>query len=118
MVLEGWETRMAVVSADVEADQRVDRRFLARFPARSVIFVPLCDGATLIGGLVAAWVRDPAAFTEADLTFATLVGQRTAAEMTAAAGALVGDDGGASRAGTAETLDRNARQLLDAPALR
>jgi PAS domain S-box-containing protein len=118
MVLEGWETRMAVVSADVEADQRVDRRFLARFPVRSVIFVPLCDGATLIGGLVAAWVRDPAAFTEADLTFATLVGQRTAAEMTAAAGALVGDDGGASRAGTAETLDRNARQLLDAPALR
>ncbi|MBI1734560.1 MAG: GAF domain-containing protein, partial [Candidatus Rokubacteria bacterium] len=52
---EAWTTKKAAISTDSPTDPRIDAAALARFPHRSVVFVPMTVKGEPIGGLFAIW---------------------------------------------------------------
>jgi PAS domain S-box-containing protein len=52
---EAWRTREAVWSNDAASDPRIDRESFARFPHRSLLFVPMIVKGEPIGGFFVIW---------------------------------------------------------------
>ncbi len=57
LLQEAWRAGEARFSSDVENDPRLNRETVARFPHRSMLFVPMIVKGAPIGGLFMLWVH-------------------------------------------------------------
>jgi GAF domain-containing protein/ActR/RegA family two-component response regulator len=77
--LEGaWEHQRPVFSSDAEVDPEIDRETFARFPHRSVLFVPMIVKGQPIGGIFAIWWNHRRLFTSDDLHLAEGISRQAA----------------------------------------
>jgi len=63
LLQEAWSTGEARYASDVENDPRVNRETVARFPHRSMLFVPMTVKGEPIGGLFLLWFSRPRQFS-------------------------------------------------------
>jgi signal transduction histidine kinase/CheY-like chemotaxis protein len=59
-----WARQQPVASPDAAADPRLDRSAFARFPHRSIVFIPMIVKGEPIGGLFAIWFEDRRVVTD------------------------------------------------------
>ncbi|HSF06203.1 MAG TPA: GAF domain-containing protein, partial [Methylomirabilota bacterium] len=77
-VEEAWRDRRAVWAAEASFDPRVDRGMIARFPCRTLLFVPMTVDASATGGLLAVWWQHPRELGAEDLRLAEGIANQAA----------------------------------------
>jgi signal transduction histidine kinase/ActR/RegA family two-component response regulator len=75
---EAWAHRKPVFSDDAEGDPRINRETFARFPHRSVLFVPMLVNGAPIGGLFAIWWKQQRRFSAEELGLVEGIGHQAA----------------------------------------
>jgi GAF domain-containing protein len=73
---EAWTTRRAVTAADAAADGRLQPALRARFPARSLLFVPMVAKEAPIGGLLLAWWAEGRVLSAQELRLVEGIGRQ------------------------------------------
>ncbi len=77
-VEEAWRDRRAVWAAEASFDPRIDRDMIARFPCRTLLFVPMTVDTSATGGLFAIWWQHPRALGAEDLRLAEGIANQAA----------------------------------------
>ncbi len=77
-VEEAWRDRRAVWAAEASLDPRIDRDMIARFPCRTLLFVPMTVDTSATGGLFAIWWQHPRDLGAEDLRLAEGIANQAA----------------------------------------
>ncbi|MGH7311895.1 MAG: GAF domain-containing protein, partial [Candidatus Rokuibacteriota bacterium] len=77
-VEDAWRDRRAVWAAEAILDPRVDRDMIARFPCRTLLFVPMTVDASATGGLFAVWWQHARELGPEDLRLAEGIANQAA----------------------------------------
>ena len=111
LVEDAWRTGRATYTREAAKEGLVSPELLERFPARSVLFVPMKVQDRLIGGLFAVWWKAPAALRAEHLELAEAIASHAA--MAAENARLYGqtDEQLRSRLDQLEALQRVSREL-------
>jgi GAF domain-containing protein/ActR/RegA family two-component response regulator len=78
---EAARTRRAVFARDVATDARLPAFVVEQIPHRSQLFVPILIKGRLVGGFVAAWLREPRDFTPGELALMEAIGNQAGAAL-------------------------------------
>ncbi len=77
-VEEAWRDRRAVWASEASLDPRIDRDMIARFPCRTLLFVPMTVDTSATGGLFAIWWQHPRDLGAEDLRLAEGIANQAA----------------------------------------
>ena len=73
---EAWTTRRPIAATDAAADSRLQPALLARYPARSLLFVPMVAKEVPIGGLLLFWWTEARALSAQELRLVEGIGRQ------------------------------------------
>ena len=73
---EAWTTRRPIAATDAAADSRLQPALLARYPARSLLFVPMVAKEAPIGGLLLLWWTEARALSAQELRLVEGIGRQ------------------------------------------